>query len=260
MKKINVIIPNYNYGKYLEMCLMSVYMQKTNCEIEILVNDDCSTDYSIEILSRFKNYFEIPNIKLNFFENQNNKGEIQTTKFLLEKCDGDYIAYLDSDDYWIDPNKLQKQFDFLEKNQDYSLSHTGYLELREDQYVPHAKGDYFFGPPSHFDVDGIFEPEFIARERNCIFSSSRFFRNYGDLALNYFDTFAYSDWPLNFELSLRGKINYSSYPSYVYRVHPNSLSKKEMGEKDPNNTEEWRLEKVKILEARQNEYKLLNQI
>ena len=193
---------------------MSVYIQKTDCEIEILVNDDCSTDYSLEILSRFKNYFEIPNIKLNFFENQNNKGEIQTTKFLLEKCDGDYIAYLDSDDYWIDPNKLQKQF----------------------------------------------EPEFIARERNCIFSSSRFFRNYGDLALDYFDTFAYSDWPLNFELSLRGRINYSSYPSYVYRVHPGSLSKKEMGEKDPNNTEEWRLEKVKILEARQNEYKLLNQI
>lgn len=225
MKKINVIIPNYNYGKYLEMCLMSVYTQKTDSEIEILVLDDCSTDYSLEILSRLKNSFHIPGIKLNFFQNQSNIGEVETTKLLLDKCDGDYIAYIDADDYWIDPNKLQKQYDFLEKNKEYSLSYTGYLILRDDKYEPHAKGDFFLGPPLGFDPEKELNTNYITNNHNCIFSSSRFFRNYGDLSQEYFNHFSGSDWPLNFELSLRGKINYISYPSYVYRIHPGSLSR-----------------------------------
>ena len=58
---------------------------------------------------------------------------------------------------------------------------------------------------------------------NFIGSSSRFFRNYNNLIIDYFYDFPYSDWPMNFELSLRGKILYQNFSSYVYRLKPNSL-------------------------------------
>ena len=183
--------------------------------MEVLVSDDCSPDQSLGILKRFKKNFSSEKIKLTFFENSTNQGEVKNTKFLLNHCDGDYIAYLDADDYWRDPYKLQKQFDFLESNLNYSLTFTGYISLQDGKYVPHAEGDYFIGVPTHLPLEEIVKPDFIAKVNNCIFSSSRFFRNYGDLALDYFDNFAYTDWPLNFELSLRGKIDYQEYPSYV---------------------------------------------
>ncbi len=259
MKKINVIIPNYNYDKYLETCLLSVFLQKVNCDVEVLVSDDCSPDQSLGILKRFKRDFSSDRIKLSFFENSINQGEVKNTKFLLNQCDGDYIAYLDADDYWIDPYKLQKQFDFLESNPNYSLTFTGYIGLREEEYIPHAEGDLFIGIPPHLDPEEISKPEFIAGVNNCIFSSSRFFRNYGDLALDYFDNFVYTDWPLNYELSLRGQINYQPYPSYVYRIHKNSLSRKVILSDPSINSDEWKTKTNKIFETRQNEYKLLNQ-
>jgi glycosyltransferase involved in cell wall biosynthesis len=259
VKKINVIIPNYNYGEYLETCLLSVFSQKIDCEVEVLVCDDCSPDQSLGILKRFKRDFPSDKMWLNFFENPTNQGEVKTTKFLLSQCDGDYIAYLDADDYWIDPYKLQKQFNFLEINLNHSLTCTGYVSLQNGKYVPHAEADYFMGAPTHLPSEEVFKTDFIAKINNCIFSSSRFFRNYGDLALDYFDEFGYSDWPLNFELSLRGKINYHDYPSYVYRIHTDSLSRKESKQNAIIEIEEWRSKTNEIFETRKNEYKLLNQ-
>jgi glycosyltransferase involved in cell wall biosynthesis len=178
----------------------------------------------------------------------------------LDKCDGDYIAYLDADDYWISPFKLQRQFDLMEQNPNYSMTFTGYISLQDGEYVPHAEADYFIGPPTHLQIEEVVKPEFIARVENCISSSSRFFRNYGDLALDYFNAFDYSDWPLNFELSLRGEINYENYPSYLYRIHPDSISRKRPIDNQEFNFETWKSEKIQIFETRQNEYKLLNQI
>jgi glycosyltransferase involved in cell wall biosynthesis len=240
--------------------LLSVFSQKIDCEVEVLVCDDCSPDQSLGILKRFKRDFSSDKMWLNFFENPINQGEVKTTKFLLSQCDGDYIAYLDADDYWIDPYKLQKQFDFLESNPNYSLTFTGYISLQDGKYVPHAEGDYFIGVPTDLTLEEIIKPDFIAGVANCIFSSSRFFRNYGDLALDYFDNFDYSDWPLNFELGLRGQIYYNEYPSYVYRIHKNSLSRKESKENVAISIDEWRAGTNKIFEKRQNEYKLLNQL
>ena len=42
--KVSVVIPCYNYSKYIEMCLLSVLCQRCDYDIEILISDDCSTD------------------------------------------------------------------------------------------------------------------------------------------------------------------------------------------------------------------------
>ena len=217
--KVSVIIPCYNYSKYIEMCLLSVLCQKCDYDIEILISDDCSTDNSLNIIKRIKNiYNNLPGFEIKFFSHPNNIGEIKNTKFLLENCTGKYIAYLDADDYWVDPFKLSKQIEFMDNNPDYSLCVTGFIQLNDNgEYTPIDTFENWLCPVGELSSENLCTGNIVGS------SSSRLFRRYDDLFDDYFYDFPYSDWVVNFELSLRGKIGYLNFPSYVYRIHENSL-------------------------------------
>ena len=240
MKKINIIIPSYNYSEYLDSCLMSVISQKIDCPIDILISDDCSSDDSLGVLKRIKSSWESDRVKIFIFQQEKNMGEVKNVKFLLDMCDGDYIAYIDADDYWIDPNKLQKQIDFLESNEEYSMCFTGYIIKNENEFVPTSDGSSFLGLMEDWNIENMLTPESLSKD-NFIFASSRFFRNYKNLYKKYFEIFTASDWAINFELSLKGKIKYVDYPSYVYRTKSGSLSTKN----DLNIDPEKYLEEIK---------------
>lgn len=221
--KVSVIIPCFNYANFIEQCIMSVLLQKVNYNIEIIVSDDNSSDISYDIANRMKYFHESESVKFKILKNQNNLGEILNTKKLLEEATGEYIAYIDADDYWIDPNKLQVQTNFLDKNTDHSLCITGYLALENGNILPGSNLSSFFCPPN---LDNL-NSEGLVYGNSVNSSSSRVFRNYKNLYKDYFLDFPYSDWVINFELSRLGKIAYINIPSYVYRVHTNSLSRKE---------------------------------
>jgi len=228
-KEISVIMPVYNYAYFLDRAFFSVYMQKIDCNIHFIACDDCSTDQSLDILHRLKN-FENENFKISIFSNKENKGLINTYIFLLQKCSSDFIAHIDPDDYWIDPYKLKKQFDFLENNPDFSLVSTGYLISQERELIPSGDGCLWIGV-SIWTAEGLIPiedgeeiPRELLKKCNLCYSSSRFFRNYPSLNLSYWNDLKiqskvkqYSfDWAHNFELSLYGRIGYLDYPSYVY--------------------------------------------
>lgn len=234
MDKINVIVPCYNYANYLDLCLMSIFTQQTNFDVEILFSNDNSTDESLGIAQRIAARYNTKKISLKVFNQEKNIGELENTKFLLSKCDAKYIAYLDADDYWIDPHKLQKQYDFMENNPEYSMCYTGQLGYDGIYHQPDPTGfDSLIVPFYFINYGALYADKFdysygtldntILCESNHVFSSSRFFRNYSDLFRDYFYEFPYSDWPMNFELGLRGKIHYMNFASYVYRLKPNSL-------------------------------------
>jgi glycosyltransferase involved in cell wall biosynthesis len=220
--KVSVIIPCYNYSKYIEMCLLSVLCQKCDYNIEILISDDCSTDNSFNIIERIKKFYvDIPGFDIKCFSHSTNIGEINNTKFLLENATGEYIAYLDADDFWTHPLKLNKQIEFMDNNPDYSLCITGFMQLFENgEYVPTDDFNYWLCPKGDLSTQNLLNSNIVGS------SSSRLFRNYDNIFKDYFYKFPYSDWVINFELSLRGKIKYLDFPSYVYRLHENSLSEK----------------------------------
>ena len=121
-KKINnnailtVIVPTYNHEKYIEQCIDSLLMQKTNQEFNIIISDDCSTDRTFEIIQKYKN---IKNIS--FHKTEKNMGSCNQKRFIdmVALCNTKYFCFLDGDDYYISENKFQKQLDFLEKNPQY---------------------------------------------------------------------------------------------------------------------------------------------
>ncbi|MBQ9297865.1 MAG: glycosyltransferase family 2 protein [Clostridia bacterium] len=122
MKKVSVVIPMHNSSKHIEECIDSVINQ-TYKNIEIIVVDDKSSDNSISIVKN-KNDDRIKLIEL-----KENVGAAKARNKGIENAPGDYICFLDSDDYWKE-DKLEKQVKFMEGN-DYTFVYGGYAYLKK---------------------------------------------------------------------------------------------------------------------------------
>lgn len=111
---VSIIVITYGQEKYIKQALDSVTMQKTNFKFEIIVGNDCSPDNTTEILKKYK---DNGNYVFNIINREENVGATKNLYLCVKEAKGKYIAFLEGDDYWIDENKLQKQFDFLEKKE-----------------------------------------------------------------------------------------------------------------------------------------------
>ncbi len=98
---LSIIIPTYNVEDYIETCMNSVVNQSLD-NFEIICIDDCSTDSTVEILKRYQRKYE--NIRI--IENNKNRGPGYSRNMGLEVSNGDYICFIDSDD-WIEDNSLE---------------------------------------------------------------------------------------------------------------------------------------------------------
>ncbi|HEX9930540.1 MAG TPA: glycosyltransferase family A protein [Pyrinomonadaceae bacterium] len=109
---VSVIIPNYNYGRFLSEAIDSVLAQ-TYSNVEIVVVDDGSSDNSLEILAEY----EKKGIKV---VRQKNSGVGAARNTGVKNSSGDLIAFLDADDVWL-PRKIEKQVERLLSNRDFGL-------------------------------------------------------------------------------------------------------------------------------------------
>lgn len=102
--------------------------QKTDFEYEILVHDDASTDGTADIVREFESKYPSLIRPIYQKENQYSKGVNTTDTLLIPMVRGKYIAMCEGDDYWIDPFKLQKQYDALEKHDEVDIcAHAAYV-------------------------------------------------------------------------------------------------------------------------------------
>lgn len=126
---VSVIIPTFNRAHTILNALDSILMQ-TYPNLQIIIVDDCSTDNSIELLDSY-DFRNIPKI---IIRNQINLGIWASRNLGLTHSDWDLIAFLDSDDIWIDAHKISLQVDFLDKNLDYWFIGTGWRVVDEFGY------------------------------------------------------------------------------------------------------------------------------
>jgi glycosyltransferase involved in cell wall biosynthesis len=116
--KVSIVSIAYNQEGYIRQALESFVAQKTSFRFEVVIADDCSTDKTPEIIREYaRNYPDIFRATLR----KKNLGSWQNFLSVLQDARGDYIALCEGDDYWTDPEKLQKQADFLDNNTDYAL-------------------------------------------------------------------------------------------------------------------------------------------
>ncbi len=110
--KLSVIVTAYNHEAYITECLESILMQKVDFEYELIIFDDGSVDQTRDIILTYRDKFN--NLKL--FFHKKNQGAHFTHITSMQKACGDYVILLDADDYWLDPNKLQKQMGILKQD------------------------------------------------------------------------------------------------------------------------------------------------
>lgn len=121
---ISVITPSYNCRDTINESYLSIRNQ-TYSNWEWLVIDDCSTDGSYERLKEL----EQSDSRIKIFKNQTNQGAAVSRNAAISKAVGEYIAFIDSDDLWLE-NKLEKQLLFMEKNNT-AFSFTAYELIDE---------------------------------------------------------------------------------------------------------------------------------
>ncbi len=116
---VSVQICTYNRADFLPKALDSVLSQNYP-NLEIIILDDASTDDTEKIISEYAS----KNSNIKYYRNEENLGITATRNKILSLTNGRYLAVLDSDDYWIDSNKISAQVNFLEENPEYALVGT----------------------------------------------------------------------------------------------------------------------------------------
>lgn len=166
----------FNHEKYLRKCLDGFVNQKTNFKFEVLIHDDASTDKSPEIIKEYEKKY--PDIIKPIYqkENQYSQGKKISIQYQFPRAKGKYIAFCEGDDYWTDNQKLQMQYDIMEKYIECSVCVHNVIKMNEDGTCINEKF-----PPLKYQ-EGIIENNvFIKNElvdTGWIFqTSSFFFRN-----------------------------------------------------------------------------------
>lgn len=117
---VSIIMPAYNSDRYIAQAINSVIKQ-TYANWELIIIDDCSSDNTKQIISKFSHLDN--RIKPTF--NSTNSGKPSIAKNLaFDSIKGEYIAFLDSDDMW-DKSKLSKQVSYMQNNLECKLCYTG---------------------------------------------------------------------------------------------------------------------------------------
>ena len=222
---INCLV--YNHELYLRDCFEGFVIQKTNFVFEILVHDDASTDHSADIIREYT--MKYPELFRPIFqtENQYSKGKgFVGLDINNRRAKGIYIALCEGDDYWIDPYKLQKQVDFLEKNPDYGLVYTNYQIIDQSLKIKKAidTNKCFSGNV----LNKLIEYNFIATLTVCFRSSVLTNVDFKETS-----TFLMGDYPMWLQIAKVSMIHYMSDVTAVYRslnesaCHSTSFEKNE---------------------------------
>ena len=215
---LSVRLMVYNHENYIREAIEGILIQKTNFPIEVVIGDDFSTDKSLAIIKEYQNtpqiHFKILDRKVgdDYWQNRQKIGRLHNFYNILENCSGKYIALLDGDDFWTDPLKLQKQVDFLESNDDFSIcfhnmniSNQANLTSNE---LTNTK-----------DQESVTTIVDLAQKGNFLFTASVVFRKPTMGYPEWLIELPIGDYPIHLYHAQFGKIKYLNQVMGVYRVH-----------------------------------------
>lgn len=209
---VSVCVITYNQEKYISQAINSVLAQQTNFPFEVVIADDCSTDDTATLC---KHYQEQRPDLIRLLHRTSNLGAVPNYLETFKACKGKYVAFLEGDDYWIDPQKLQKQVDFLEANPDFAICCHNVYAVDEHGEVTR---------PLLFEAPKVSTVENLCKGPDYISTPSCMVRNG---LLEEIPPWMYSlpgcDWVLDILNAEHGKIRYFPEVMAAYRIHPDSV-------------------------------------
>jgi glycosyltransferase involved in cell wall biosynthesis len=207
--KISIIIPTYNYGKYLSDAINSALNQSFNKQdYEIIIVYRESSDSTDKILER---YSKLSNIKI---IEQFGKGLVNACNIGIERSAGEYLIRLDADDIFYKDILLIESL-LLDKNPDCGFVYPDYIYFWEEKRRQIRK----YLPP--------FNEEELAGRGEFLGGGTMFRRSLFDQLGNYDETIVIlHDYEFMLRLLSKGVKGYQlKIPLFKYRIHDDSLSK-----------------------------------
>lgn len=199
--EVSVYCLAYNHEKYIRDALDGFVNQKTTFRYEVFVHDDASTDKTASIIREYEQKY--PEIIKGIYqkENQYSQGVKILDKFIFPHIKGKYIAICEGDDYWIDENKLQLQYDALEKHPECDMcAHRAKwfdcLKNRTTRVYPPINEERILGVEEVIYGEGGFLP-----------TASLFYRK--NIGINPMDF--QKIWSIDYSLQIRGALRGGIY-------------------------------------------------
>jgi glycosyltransferase involved in cell wall biosynthesis len=205
---VSVLCPTFNHVSFIEQAINGFLCQQTTFRYEVLIRDDASTDGTREIIEEYATRY--PSIIRPILESENRFPHVMPGRVLRSLAKGRYAAYCEGDDYWIDPLKLQRQFDALERDASAVVSHHQTVVVQDGVIVSLGQ----LPQQSCRDFSGR-----ELTEGAWILSSSRFYRNVDIPANRRNHPLTNGDRYLSAQLGLYGGAIFEPDLVSVYRLH-----------------------------------------
>lgn len=227
---VSIICITFNHEHFIQDTINGFLKQRTTFPVEILIHDDASSDRTAEIIRKY--YDSCPGLIKPVFQkvNQYSQG-IQPDITSLARARGKYVAFCEGDDYWTDPDKLEKQVRFLQENPDYSASFGGFTRLHETSRTKSmsiigcdkVKKNGGFPFTLNEMMSGWLTKTLTAVVRRDVIEETDFtrYRHFRDIHLFYHVVKGRKAWyfPENFG---------------VYRIHPGGINSMQQGRVNAN--------------------------
>ena len=167
---ISIILPTYNRAPILKNTILNI-LQQSYKDIEIIIIDDSSTDNTALVVESFNNK------KINYIKHSEQKGTTQSRLTGIKYSTGDYIAFLDDDDFW-NRNKLEIEINNINDNVDFTLSNyiiknsidSSVKKINLKNYAHKFKSEITTAPGPFFQCC-LFSKKFINKSL-CYFESN----------------------------------------------------------------------------------------
>lgn len=167
---VSVIVPNYNYARYLDMRMESILSQ-TFSDFEIILLDDKSTDNSARLIEKYRHHPKVSHIEIN---TENSGSPFRQWKKGIELARGKYIWIAEADDL-AESEFLEKTVVALEANPGASTALTGSIIIDENGYPSKSDWDKWHGYKSRGDWKAFDGNEYIIHNlfwKNYIYNAS----------------------------------------------------------------------------------------
>ena len=220
--KVSVICTAYNHENLICSALDGFVMQKTKFAFEVLVHDDASPDGTAAVIQEYAQRYPEIIIPIYQTENQHSKGVKITTEILLPRTRGQYLAFCEGDDFWTDPNKLQKQVDFLDAHPEYvacvhnSVVHDCSGKAPDSLHVVVRDEHDITLKDALKGMSYAYQTSALVMRKEYAYDMPRYY----DVAVSY----GFGDWPRAIYLAQNGPIHFFPEAMSTYRLMSNPSS------------------------------------
>ncbi|MBQ7637847.1 MAG: glycosyltransferase [Clostridia bacterium] len=199
----------YNHADTVAGAIESVLSQKTDFPFELIVHDDCSTDGTADTVRRYAEKYPDVIVPVLQSENRMKSCNIAET-YIAPLLRGRFVAICEGDDYWLSPDKLQKQTEVMLGDPGITMCFHAVMQLdslgRQTPFRP-VKGSSFVPSPIIVKRGGMFCPSVSLMVRRDIADMWPDFRRLADVY----------DYPLQVLSAAEGKVYYIDEIMAVYR-------------------------------------------